>query len=309
MIHWVAMLGAMAPPGRRVLRTHESGGDGASKTDQLEPVDSHKLRALLLRKKGKRDWQAACDTLWWAVEQQPNGGGQVQPIHFNIVLASLAAATEWERCLVLLEHDMPSAGLAPDSNPSPWPRPHPHHSPFTAHHSPFTLTLTLILTLTGLAPDSYSYSSAISACAKAKPAQPGHAISLFKHMCAAGVEPNVITCNTVRGTHSNPNSNSNPNPNGPRPQLSPHPSPNLSPHPHPNQVLSACQRAKQPHELLAIFGAMASLGPAPAAPRAAAPTCCSPNVLQPATICIHQPVTVGGLGHVWLQAGYLCLQP
>ena len=43
-------------------------------------------------------------------------------------------------------------------------------------------------------------------------------------MCAAGVEPNVITCNTV---------------------------------------LSACQRAKLPHELLAIFGAMASLGVQP----------------------------------------------
>ena len=156
MILWMAMLGAMAPPSQRVLRTHESGGDGASKKQLLEHVDSHKLRALLLRKKGKRDWQAACDTLWWAIEQQPE---EVQPIHFNIVLASLAAATEWERCLVLLEHDMPSAGLAPDS---------------------------------------YSYSSAISACAKAKPAQPGHAISLFKHMCAAGVEPNVITCNTVR---------------------------------------------------------------------------------------------------------------
>ena len=152
----MAMLGAMAPPSQRVLRTHESGGDGASKKQLLEHVDSHKLRALLLRKKGKRDWQAACDTLWWAIEQQPE---EVQPIHFNIVLASLAAATEWERCLVLLEHDMPSAGLAPDS---------------------------------------YSYSSAISACAKAKPAQPGHAISLFKHMCAAGVAPNVITCNTVR---------------------------------------------------------------------------------------------------------------
>ena len=106
---WVAMLGAMAPPGRRVLRTHESGGDGASKRQTpLEHVDSHKLRAILLRKKGKRDWQAACDTLWWAIEHEPE---EVQPIHFNIVLASLAAATEWERCLVLLEHDMPRSGL------------------------------------------------------------------------------------------------------------------------------------------------------------------------------------------------------
>ena len=109
MILWVAMLGAMAPPGRRVLRTHESGGDGASKRQTpLEHVDSHKLRAILLRKKGKRDWQAACDTLWWAIEHEPE---EVQPIHFNIVLASLAAATEWERCLVLLEHDMPRSGL------------------------------------------------------------------------------------------------------------------------------------------------------------------------------------------------------
>ena len=108
MILWVAMLGAMAPPGRRVLRTHESGGDGASKRQTpLEHVDSHKLRAILLRKKGKRDWQAAGDTLWWAIEHEPE---EVQPIHFNIVLASLAAATEWERCLVLLEHDMPRSG-------------------------------------------------------------------------------------------------------------------------------------------------------------------------------------------------------
>ena len=280
MIHWVAMLGAMAPPGRRVLRTHESGGDGASKTDQLEPVDSHKLRALLLRKKGKRDWQAACDTLWWAVEQQPNGGGQVQPIHFNIVLASLAAATEWERCLVLLEHDMPSAGLAPDSNPSPWPRPHPHHSPFTAHHSPFTLTLTLILTLTGLAPDSYSYSSAISACAKAKPAQPGHAISLFKHMCAAGVEPNVITCNTVRGTHSNPNSNSNPNPNGPRPQLALTLALTLAPTLTPTRCSRrASARSSRTSYLPSLARWQASaprLQPHVLQPqRAAAPTCCS----------------------------------
>ena len=151
MLLLLAMLGAMAPPSRRVLRTHEAGG-GAS-PPQLEPLDSHKLRALLLRKKGKREWQAACDMLWGAIEQQPEA---VKPIHFNIVLASLAAATEWERCLVLLEHDMPSAGLEPDS---------------------------------------YSYSSAISACAKA--GEPGHAISLFKHMCAAGVAPNVITCNTV----------------------------------------------------------------------------------------------------------------
>ena len=50
----------------------------------------------------------------------------------------------------------------------------------------------------GIPPTTISFNSAISACAKAKPAQPGHAISLFKHMCAAGVEPNVITCNTVR---------------------------------------------------------------------------------------------------------------
>ena len=90
-------------------KSDESGGDGASKRQTpLEHVDSHKLRAILLRKKGKRDWQAACDTLWWAIEHEPE---EVQPIHFNIVLASLAAATEWERCLVLLEHDMPRSGL------------------------------------------------------------------------------------------------------------------------------------------------------------------------------------------------------
>ena len=82
--------------------------------------------------------------------------GPREPVHFNIVLGSLSASREWERCLVLLEHDMPNAGLQPDA---------------------------------------YSYSAAISACAKA--GQPSHAIALFKAMCAGGVPPNQVTCNTV----------------------------------------------------------------------------------------------------------------
>ena len=146
-------LGAIQQPSpRRVLRTHEASSS-SSVTNQLEPMGSNQLRSLLLKNKGKRDWRAACDVLWWAMEQQPD---TLEPMHFNIVLASLATAKEWERCLVLLEHDMPT---------------------------------------TGLDPDAYSYSSAISACAKS--GQSAHAIALFKHMCAAGVEPNSITCNTV----------------------------------------------------------------------------------------------------------------
>ena len=77
------------------------------------------------------------------IEHEPE---EVQPIHFNIVLASLAAATEWERCLVLLEHDMPRSGLGlgcgTGQTRTPQPDPDPNPNPIAVRASRPTPTRT-----------------------------------------------------------------------------------------------------------------------------------------------------------------------
>lgn len=97
----------------------------------------------------------SASALIWHAMEEPALQQILRPIHFNIVLASLSETREWERALMLLEQ----------------------------------------ISQTGLHPDVYSFSAAISACKRAS--QPDEAISLFRSMCASDVRPNTVCFNTV----------------------------------------------------------------------------------------------------------------
>ena len=119
------------------------------------PRDAQTLRQTLSRLRREREWDVAHSLLWEQLQEQPE---LVEPVHCNIVLSSLSEAPrrpEWERALVLLEH-MPTVGLTPDA---------------------------------------YTYSAAISACARG--GQSEHAVNTFKAMCASDVPPNNVVYNNV----------------------------------------------------------------------------------------------------------------
>ena len=119
------------------------------------PRDAQTLRQTLSRLRREREWDVAHSLLWEQLQEQPE---LVEPVHCNIVLSSLSEAPrrpEWERALVLLEH-MPTAGRTPDA---------------------------------------YTYSAAISACARG--GQSEHAVNTFKAMCASDVPPNDVVYNNV----------------------------------------------------------------------------------------------------------------
>lgn len=114
--------------------------------------DPVKLRRHLTALRSASDWEAAHDLLWWALREAPT---ITQPIHCNIVLASLSESSQWQHALVLLEH-MAAAGIKRDG---------------------------------------YSFSAAISACARAN--EPERAVEAFKSMCAADLTPSSVAFNSA----------------------------------------------------------------------------------------------------------------
>ena len=108
---------AQPPPGSKLAR---AGSAAALPAD----LDSPGLVQLLSKQRDLRDWASAQASLWAASTRE----ALVQPVHYNIVLAAMSDAAEWEQALMLLEH-MPAASVSPDV---------------------------------------YSYSAAISACARAR---------------------------------------------------------------------------------------------------------------------------------------------
>ena len=105
------------------------------------------LMRSLLHHKQLRDWKSASAALWTALDTHPEW---LEAKHVNVVMATLAAArptAEWERALLLLDQ-MPSFGLQPDS---------------------------------------YSFSTAINACARA--GQTDRALTIFKQCSADSLNP------------------------------------------------------------------------------------------------------------------------
>jgi pentatricopeptide repeat protein len=79
--------------------------------DEGQVVDDPvKLRRQLTALRSASDWEGAHDLLWWSLREMP---AITQPIHCNIVLASLSESSQWQLALVLLEH-MASAGIERD---------------------------------------------------------------------------------------------------------------------------------------------------------------------------------------------------
>ena len=121
------------------------------------PQTAAELKMQLLRCKSEQDWEGAENGLWWAFDNKPE---LLEPVHFNVVISTLAATKppEWERALVLLDQ-MPLAGLQPDS---------------------------------------YSFSAAISACSRA--GQTDRALAVFRQCVAqheVGCAPNNVVFNAM----------------------------------------------------------------------------------------------------------------
>ena len=170
LVFSVVHLCLAAPPGRGLLRATGGGGATSGLARSLKPMSADQLRKLLSSLRARRQWKDACEALWWAVEEQPD---TVQPVHFNLVLASLSASAEWERCLVLLEHDMPRAGVTPDAY---------SYSPAIAAcarsgQPAHAVALFKSMVALGVAPHPITCNTVLSACQRAS--QPHELLAIF----------------------------------------------------------------------------------------------------------------------------------
>eukprot|EP00966_Prymnesium_polylepis_P067234 1560978-Prymnesium_polylepis.1 len=144
-------------------------------------MDAPRLLKLLSSLRRRKDWQKASATLWSASARERL---LLRPIHYNVVLAALSDAAQWEQALMLLEH-MPAAGMQPDV--------YSYAAAISAcsraSEPDRAISLFKQMCATDVRPNAVCFNAALAACQRMR--RHSQLIALFGAMPAYGVQPDA----------------------------------------------------------------------------------------------------------------------
>ncbi|KAL3895185.1 MAG: hypothetical protein SGPRY_013582 [Prymnesium sp.] len=168
-----------------VVLAMQAGATRIVRASSLSPLpsglDAPTLFRLLSSTRKRKDWKGAHQMLCSACATHMH---VVQPIHYNVALAAISDAAEWQEALALLEH-MPTTGVMPDV--------YSYSAAISAcsraQQPDRAITLFKQMCSTDVTPNIVCFNAALAACQRTK--RYSQLLALFSSMPAYDIQPNA----------------------------------------------------------------------------------------------------------------------